>query len=160
MKIQSEYQLISMIRELAEKKKAYEKVEAAIQSVESTGYGVILPEQSEITLDEPTVIHQGSKYGVKIRAMSPSIHLIRADIAPIVGSEAQAEDLIAYIRENSKSEEGIWNTNIFGKSVEQLVGDGIRTRLAVIGEESQKKLQDTMRRIVNESKGRLICIII
>lgn len=77
-----------------------------------------------------------------------------------MGSEAQAEDLIAYIRENSKSEEGIWNTNIFGKSVEQLVGDGIRTRLAVIGEESQKKLQDTMRRIVNESKGRLICIII
>ena len=164
VELKGEYQLISMIRELAEKKKAYEKVEAAIQSVESTGYGVILPEQSEITLDEPTVIHQGSKYGVKIRAMSPSIHLIRADIeteiAPIVGSEAQAEDLIAYIRENSKSEEGIWNTNIFGKSVEQLVGDGIRTRLAVIGEESQKKLQDTMRRIVNESKGRLICIII
>ena len=164
VELKGEYQLISMIRELAEKKKAYEKVEAAIQSVEGTGYGVILPEQSEITLDEPTVIHQGSKYGVKIRAMSPSIHLIRADIeteiAPIVGSEAQAEDLIAYIRENSKSEEGIWNTNIFGKSVEQLVEDGIRTRLAVIGEESQKKLQDTMRRIVNESKGRLICIII
>ena len=164
VELKGEYQLISMIRELAEKKKAYGKVEEAIRSVEGTGYGVILPEQSEIILDEPTVIHQGSKYGVKIRAMSPSIHLIRADIeteiAPIVGSEAQAEDLITYIRENARTEEGIWNTNIFGKSVEQLVGDGIRTRLAVIGEESQKKLQDTMRRILNESKGRLVCIII
>ena len=110
------------------------------------------------------MIRHGNKYGVKMKAQAPSVNLIRAqiqtEIAPIVGSEAQAEDLIAYIRENSKSEEGIWNTNIFGKSVEQLVGDGIRTRLAVIGEESQKKLQDTMRRIVNESKGRLICIII
>ena len=164
VELKGEYQLISMIRELAEKKKTYEKVEAALKSVEESGYGVILPEQSQITLEEPSVIHQGSRYGVKIRAMSPSVHLIRADIeteiAPIVGSEAQAEDLISYIRENARTEDGIWKTSIFGKSVEQLVGDGIRTRLAVIGEESQKKLQETMKRIVNESRGRLICIIL
>ena len=164
VELKGEYQLISMIRELAEKKKTYEKVEAALKSVEESGYGVILPEQSQITLEEPSVIHQGSRYGVKIRAMSPSVHLIRADIeteiAPIVGSEAQAEDLISYIRENARTEDGIWKTSILGKSVEQLVGDGIRTRLAVIGEESQKKLQETMKRIVNESRGRLICIIL
>lgn len=162
--LEGEYQLISMIRELTNKKQAYEKVEAAIRSVEGTGYGVITPNQDEITLDEPTLIKQGSKFGVKIKATSPSIHLIRAnietEIAPIVGSETQAQDLIAYIKENSQSDEGIWNTNIFGKSVEQLVGDGIRTKLSMIGEESQQKLQETMRRIVNDSKGRIICIIL
>ncbi len=162
--IQGEYQLISMIRELSEKKQEYEKVQTALEAVRGTGYGVITPEQEEIVLDDPTVIKQGSKYGVKIKATSPSIHLIKAEIeteiAPIVGSEQQAQDLMTYIKENSKGEDGIWQTNIFGKSIEQLVEDGIRTKLAVIGEESQMKLQDTMKRIVNESNGGLICIII
>lgn len=162
--IEGEYQLISMIRELSKKKLEYEKVQTALEAVWGTGYGVITPEQEEIVLEEPSVIKQGGKYGVKIKAASPSIHLIKAEIeteiAPIVGNEQQAQDLIAYIRENSKGEEGIWKTNIFGKSIEQLVEDGIRTKLAVIGEESQVKLQDTMKRIVNESNGGLICIII
>ncbi len=162
--LEGEYQLISMIQELTKKKETYEKVELAMKAVEGTGYGVITPEREEITLEEPSIIKQGSKYGVKIKATSPSIHMIRADIeteiAPIVGSEQQAEDLIGYIRENSQSKEGIWDTHIFGKSVDQLVGDGIRTKLSMIGEESQQKLQDTMKRIVNESKGRIICIIL
>ncbi len=162
--MESEYQLIGALKELAGKKAEFEKVEDAIASVRMNGYGVITPEKREITLEEPSVIRQGSKYGVKIRATSPSIHLIRAEIeteiAPIVGSEQQAEDLLAFLKEARGSEEGIWDTNIFGKSVERLVADGIGSRLAVIGEESQKKLQDTMRRIVNESKGNLICIII
>lgn len=162
--IEGEYQLISMIRELSEKKLEYETVQTALEAVRGTGYGVITPRQEEILLDEPEVIRQGNKFGVKIKAASPSVHLIRAEIeteiAPIVGSEQQAQDLIAYIRENSKGEGGIWKTNIFGKSIEQLVEDGIRTKLAVIGEESQVKLQDTMKRIVNESNGGLICIII
>ena len=125
---------------------------------------MITPRKDEIALEEPTVIKQGSKFGVKIKAASPSIHLIRADIeteiAPIVGSEQQAEDLIAYIKETSKDEQGIWDTNIFGKSIEQLVDDGIRTKLSRIGEESQVKLQDTMKKIVNETNGGLVCIII
>ena len=162
--ITGEYQLISTIKEMSEKKKEYEKVQEALSAARGTGYGVITPGQEEITLDEPSVIKQGSKFGVKIKAASPSIHLIKAEIeteiAPIVGSEQQAEDLIAYIKENSKGENGIWETNIFGKSIEQLVGDGIRAKLAVIGEESQLKLQDTMKKIVNDSKGGLICIII
>lgn len=162
--IEGEYQLISMIRDLSALKKEYEGVAGAITAVRGTGYGVITPRQDEIVLEEPTVIKQGSKFGVKIKAASPSVHLIRADIeteiAPIVGSEQQAEDLIAYIKENSKGEKGIWDTNIFGKSIEQLVEDGIRAKLAMIGEESQAKLQDTMKKIVNESNGGLVCIII
>lgn len=133
-------------------------------SVRQKGYGVVLPEQSEITLEEPEIIHQGNKYGVKIRSVSPSIHMIRAnietEIAPIVGSEEQAGDLIRFLKDSRDTEEGIWNTNIFGKSVEELVEDGIRSKIFQIGEESQVKLQETMQKIVNESTGGLVCIII
>ncbi len=165
VEIRGEYQLISMIRELSESRKEYEKVKNSLESVRQNGYGVITPVKEEIVLETPTVIKQGSKYGVKIKAASPSIHLIKAEIeteiAPIVGNEQQAKDLIAYIEENGRKEkEGIWNTSIFGKSIEQLVEDGIRTKLSMIGEESQTKLQETMKKIVNDSKGGLICIII
>lgn len=164
VEIRGEYQLISMIRELSGKRKEYESVQDAIASVKGCGYGVITPREEEITLEPPVVTKQGGRFGVKIKAASPSIHLIRADIeteiAPIVGSEQQAKDLIAYIEETEKEGAGIWDTNIFGKSIRQLVDDGIRTKLSMIGEESQTKLQDTMKRIVNDSNGRIICIII
>lgn len=162
--INSEYQLIHTLKELAKMKEEYVKVQQAIDSVRGSGYGVVIPEKNEITLEEPVVIRQGNKFGVKIKSASPSIHMIKAnietEIAPIVGSEDQAKDLIAFIKESEKTEDGIWQTNIFGKSIEQLVEDGIRTKLAQISEESQVKLQDTMRKIVNDSKGGLICIII
>ena len=116
--IASEYKLISIVREMSALKKEYEAVASAVNAVRQTGYGVITPLKEEIQMDEPVVIRQGNKYGVKIKATSPSIHLIRADIeteiAPIVGSESQAEDLINYMRENENSEEGAWNTLIFG----------------------------------------------
>ena len=162
--IEGEYQMIAAIREMSRMKQEYEQVLGALASVRMKGYGVVTPTRDEITLDEPVVIKQGSKFGVKIHSEAPSIHMIRADIeteiAPIVGSEQQAKDLIAYIQENQKSEEGIWDTNIFGKSVEQLVEDGIRSKLVQIGEESQEKLQETMRKIVNDSSGGMVCIII
>lgn len=162
--IPGEYELIALIRELSRMKKEYEKAESALNAVRQKGYGVMLPEQSEITLEEPELIHQGNKYGVKIRSVAPSIHLIRAnietEIAPIVGNEDQAGDLLRYLKENSGGGEGIWSVNIFGKSVEELVEDGIRGKIYQIGEESQMKLQDTMQKIVNESTGGLVCIII
>ena len=163
--IESEYQLIHTLKELAQMKQEYAKVQHAIESVRGTGYGVVIPEKNEITLEEPVVIRQGNKYGVKIKSASPSIHMIKAnietEIAPIVGSEEQAQDLIAFIKENEKTaDNGMWETNIFGKSIEQLVEDGIRTKIAQISEESQVKLQDTMQKIVNDSKGGLVCIII
>ena len=162
--INSEYQLIHTLKELAGMKEEYAKVQNAMESVRGSGYGVVIPKKNEISLEEPVVIKQGNKYGVKIKSASPSIHMIKAnietEIAPIVGSEQQAKDLIDFIKENAKSKEGIWQTNIFGKSIEQLVEDGIRTKIAQISEESQVKLQDTMQKIVNDSKGGLICIII
>ena len=136
----------------------------AFASVRMRGYGVVSPQKEEITLEEPTIIKQGSKYGVKIHSEAPSIHLIRAnietEIAPIVGSEQQAQDLIRYIKDAKESEEGIWGTNIFGKSIEELVMDGMQNKMAMINDESQEKLQDTMQKIVNDSNGGLVCIII
>ncbi len=162
--IAGEYQMITMIRELAKMKREYMKVLSAMESVRQKGYGVVTPSREEITLEEPEVTKHGNKYGVKIHASSPSIHMIRAnietEIAPIVGSEEQANDLIRFIQNNRQTEDGIWSTNIFGKSIEQLVDDGIRSKLAMMGEECQQKLQDTMKKIVNESNGGMVCIII
>lgn len=162
--IPGEYELIALIREMSRMKQEYEKAEAALVSVRQKGYGVMLPEKADITLEEPELIHQGSKYGVKIRSVAPSIHLIRAnietEIAPIVGTEDQAKDLLTFIKQEAETEHGIWETNIFGKSVEELVMDGIRGKIAMIGDESQTKLQDTMQKIVNDSNGGLVCIII
>ena len=157
-------ELIQTMKELAGMKEQFVKVQAALEAVKGTGYGVVVPELSEITIEEPEVIRQGNKFGVKIRSKSPSIHMIRAgietEIAPIVGTEQQAEDLIKYIKESPDRGESIWETNIFGKSIQQLVEDGIKNKLAMISEESQVKLQDTMQKIVNDSKGGLVCIII
>ena len=164
VEISDEYELIHTMQELATIKQEYVKVQGAISSVHGKGYGVVTPDKSEIKLEEPVVIKQGSKYGVKIKSVSPSIHMIRAnietEIAPIVGSEEQAKDLIAYIKNSEERKESIWQTNIFGKSIEELVEDGIHTKLIQIGEESQVKLQDTMQKIVNDSKGGMVCIII
>ena len=162
--IEGEYQLIHILKEMSAMKQEYLKVQSAMSSVRGCGYGVVIPEKEEIELEEPSLIRQGNKFGVKIKSASPSIHMIKAnietEIAPIVGSEEQAKDLISYIKENASREDGIWQTNIFGKSIEQLVEDGIRTKIAQISEESQIKLQDTMQKIVNDSKGGLVCIII
>lgn len=162
--MESEYELIHTMKELASMKEKYVKVKDALDAVNSSGYGVVVPELSQIQLEEPAVIRQGNKYGVKIKSKSPSIHMIKAnietEIAPIVGTEQQAKDLITYIGESDARGESIWETNIFGKSIEQLVQDGIRSKLTMISEESQVKLQDTMQKIVNDSKGGLVCIII
>ena len=162
--IHGEYELISLIRELSGKKKDYEAVSAAVDSVRSTGYGVVSPSMNEISIEEPVLMKHGNKYGVRVKASSPSIHMIRAnietEIAPIIGSEEQAKDLVTYIKENQDTAEGLWKTNIFGKSIGELVEDGIRRKITMMDEESQQKLQDTMQKIVNDSNGGLVCIII
>lgn len=162
--IRSEYELLCLLKEISQMKKEYRDVLSAMQSVRMKGYGVITPKREEIVLDSPQVIKHGNKFGVKIRAQSPSIHLIKAnietEIAPIVGTKEQADDLIAYIQKEETGSDSIWDTNIFGKTVEQLIGDGISNKIAMIGDESQVKLQDTMQKIVNDTNGGLICIII
>lgn len=161
--IADEYQLISKLKNFAAMKHEYAKVLDAVNMVRMKGYGVVTPDRDEIVLEKPELIKHGNKFGVKIKASSPSIHMIRAnietEIAPIVGTQEQADDLIRYIAQTDK-ENGIWDTNIFGKTIEQLVNDGITAKVAVIGEESQMKLQDTMQKIVNDSNGGMVCIII
>lgn len=162
--IRSEYDFIREITQLAKTKKQCEKVsEAYLQSC-NTGYGTVSPDEADIKLDAPELIRSGNKYGVKIKAEAPSIHLIKAnittEIAPIVGSEEQAKDLISFINSDEKSEENIWGVNIFGKSVRQLVEDGLKSKINKINQESQQKLQDTMEKIVNDSNGGMVCIII
>ncbi|MDE7247187.1 MAG: stage IV sporulation protein A [Lachnospiraceae bacterium] len=162
--IGSEYQLLATLREMAKMKREYVKVLHALEAVRYKGYGVVMPDREEIVLETPELIKQGNKFGVKIKAESPSIHMIKAsietEISPIVGTEEQARDLIQYISDTGTSEEGIWETNIFGKTVEQLVNDGITGKISMINEESQVKLQETMQKIVNDCNGGMVCIII
>lgn len=162
--IEGEYELIRTMKEMAALRKEYESVKDAMESVKMKGYGVVSPRKEEIQLEEPVIIKQGNKYGVKIHSEAPSIHMIRAnietEIAPIVGSEQQANDLVDYIKDASATEEGVWGTNIFGKSIEELVTDGMRNKIVAINDESQSKLQDTMQKIVNDSNGGMVCIII
>lgn len=162
--VEDEYHLLSKLKEYALMKQEYSKVLEAMQDVRMRGYGVVKPNREEIQLNQPEVIRHGNKFGVKIKAVSPSIHMIKAnietEIAPIVGTQQQAEDLIRYIGKSAEGENGIWETNIFGKTVEQLVNDGIANKTASIGEESQLKLQDTMQKVVNDSNGGMVCIII
>ena len=162
--IRSEYRLFEELKKLREMAEAYEEIVPAITMVKQRGYGVMKPSRDEIILGRPEVIKHGNKYGVKMKAESPSVHLIRAnietEIAPIVGTKQQAEDLIAYIEDADKENGSIWETNIFGKSIEQLVEDGIQNKLTMIGDESQIKLQDSMQKIVNDTNGGIVCIII
>lgn len=164
MSISSEYQLINMIQTLSAKKSEYEKVEDAMNSVEARGYGVVTPGLNDITMEEPALITHAGKYGVKIRANSPSVHMIRAnietEIAPIVGSKEQAEDLIEYIKDGELSADGVWSTNIFGKSLGEMMEDGIRDKIERMDDECQTQLQNTMQKIVNDNNGGLVCIII
>ena len=164
MQITGEYELITMVKELSSMKGELSRIRDAFTNVKMKGYGVVTPSREDIRLDDPVIIKQGSKYGVKIRSEAPSIHMIRAnietEIAPIVGSEKQAEDLAEYIKKEAETPEGVWGTNIFGKTVEELVMDGMKNKIAMINDESQVKLQDSMQKIVNDCNGGLVCIII
>ena len=153
------------LRELAKRRIEYEKLATACEEVEGKGYGVVLPASDQIRISTPEMIKQGGKYGVKIRATAPSIHMIQADIvteiAPIVGSEEQARDLISYMTDRSEhGEEGLRTASIFGKSVNQLVEEGVTAKIGNINEECQGKLQESIEKIINESNGGVICFII
>ena len=163
--IENEYGLIKTLKDLASKQGEVNEIASAYEQVKVTGYGVVEPSMENIEIEEPEVIKHGNKYGVKIRAVSPSIHMIKAnietEIAPIVGTKEQAEDLIKYISDNElNNPEGIWDTNIFGKTIRQLVEDGIHGKISRLSDESQQKLSDTIKKVINDSNGGLVCIII
>jgi len=143
----------------------YDKIAMALEEVRIKGYGIVTPQITELKLEEPEIVKQGNKYGVKLKASAPSIHMIRADIetevSPIVGSEKQSEDLIKYLLSEFETDPTkIWESNIFGKSLHELVNEGLQTKLSKMPEDAQIKLQETLERIVNEGSGGLICIIL
>lgn len=160
--IDNEYQFMKVLKDLARRRIEFEQVADALNAVKLKGYGCVTPALSEISINQPEVIRHGNKFGVKIKAEAPSVHMIKAnistEIAPIVGSEQQAKDLVSYI--NAEGNEDIWSVNIFGKTIEQLVQDGIQAKTNRITDESQAKLQDTMEKIVNDGNGGMVCIII
>ena len=165
VEINNEGDLFSTITNMAEIKKEYDKIAPALEEVKATGYGIVTPSIDELILDEPEIIKQGSRFGVKLRARAPSIHLIKAEIetevSPIVGSEKQSEELVNYLLSNFEDDPTkIWESNIFGRSLHELVNEGLQTKLAKMPVDAQAKLQETLERIVNEGSGGLICIIL
>ena len=165
MEITNEGDLFRIMSDLASTKKKYDKIAYALEEVKTKGYGIVTPSIDELVLEEPELVKQGSRFGVKLRATAPSIHLIRANIetevSPIVGSEKQSEELVNYLLSGFENDpKTIWSSNIFGKSLNELVNEGLQTKLAKMPEEAQMKLQETLERIVNEGSGGLICIIL
>ncbi|HHW44217.1 MAG TPA: stage IV sporulation protein A [Desulfotomaculum sp.] len=163
--IEGDHDLFRLVKELAVAKREYDKVARALAEVRESGYGVVTPTLDEMVLEEPQLIRQGSHFGVKLKATAPSIHMIKADIAteitPIIGTERQCEELVRYmLNEFESNPQKIWQSEIFGKSVHDLVREGIQNKLYRMPENAQVKLQETLQRIVNDGSGGLICIII
>ena len=163
--VQNEADLFSTISNLASVKKEYDKVAIALEEVKQKGYGIVTPTMEELILDEPEMVKQGSRFGVRLRAKAPSIHMIRADIetevSPIVGSEKQSEELLNYLLSEFENDPiKIWESNIFGKNLHELVNEGLQNKLSRMPEDAQEKLQETLERIINEGSGGLICIIL
>ena len=165
VEVQNEADLFTTISNFAKVKKEYDKVAMALEEVKQKGYGIVTPTMEELILDEPEMVKQGSRFGVRLKAKAPSIHMIRADIetevSPIVGSEKQSEELVNYLLSEFENDPiKIWESNIFGKNLHELVNEGLQNKLYRMPEDAQEKLQDTLERIINEGSGGLICIIL
>lgn len=163
--INDEQELMSSICELAKIKSDYMRVKDALDEVEATGYGIVMPSIEELSLQEPEIVKQGGRYGVRLRASAPSIHLMKANIttevSPIVGSEKQSEDLIMYLlSEFEEDPVKIWDSNIFGKSLHELVNEGLHTKLARMPIDARMRVQETIERVINDGCNGLVCIIL
>lgn len=163
--IANEFELITQIKELSHAKREYDKLKNALSQVEETGYGVVFPDMSEMKLEDPQIVKQGGKFGVKLKASAPSLHIMRVDINtevnPIVGTEQQSEEMVKYLlSEFENNPQGIWETNMFGKSLHQLVNEGLNNKLYAMPNNTQVKMRKTLSRIVNEGKGGVICILL
>ncbi|WP_177504083.1 stage IV sporulation protein A [Anaerosinus sp.] len=162
--ISGEHHLLRIMQDLSVAKREYDKLSDALEMVKEKGYAVVAPQVDEMVLEEPEIIRTGSKFGVRLKATAPSLHIIRTDvqaeIAPILGTEKQSEELIQYLMKEFEGEpERIWRTNLFGKSLNSLVREGIQNKLSCMPENAQNKLRDALTRIVNDGSGGLICII-
>ena len=163
--INDDYELMRYIKSFADQKKKFVKIKSALEEAEQNGYGVVLPTIDEMNLEEPVLVKQGGRYGVKLKASAPSLHIIKVDVntevAPIVGTERQGEDLVNYIMNKFEDNPaGIWETNMFGKSLHDLVKEGLADKITAMPKEAQGKMRKTLTRIVNENKGGIICILL
>ena len=163
--VRDDHHFFELIKDFSEAKKAHEKLRDALESVENTGYGIVRPKLSEMKLDRPEIFRQGSRYGVRLKAHAPSLHIISTEItteiAPVVGSESQSEDLIKYLNtEFQEHPDRIWETNIFGRTLYDMVTDQINSKLNSVPEELQFKVKRSLQRISDEGKDYFICIII
>ena len=165
LEVCDEASLMPCILDLAKAKKAYEKVRSALEQVEATGYGIVMPSIGELQLEEPEIVRQGGRYGVRLQASAPSIHLLKAtihtEISPIVGSEKQSEELVRGLLQDFEADPiKIWESNIFGKSLHELVNEGLQSKLLHMPQEARTRLQETLERVINEGCTGLICILI
>ena len=165
LEIRDDGELLSLLTELSRVKAEYDKVAQALEEVNQTGYGIVVPSLDTLVLEEPEIVKQGGRYGVRLKASAPSIHMIRADIqtevSPIVGTEKQSEEMIRYLLEQFEGDtKKIWQSNIFGRSFHELVGEDLNTKLKRMPDDARGKLRETLQRIINEGSGGLICIIL
>ncbi|MBR1890636.1 MAG: stage IV sporulation protein A [Clostridia bacterium] len=163
--INDDYELVSYIKGLAVAKVEYDRLKDALDEVEQNGYGIVVPSKSDYELQAPEVIKQGGRYGVKIKATAPSLHIIKVDVetevTPIVGTESQSEDLVNYLNEKFESDtDSIWETNIFGKSLSELVDENIASKIVTMPADAQRKMKKTLGRIINDGKGGVLCILL
>ncbi len=163
--IENDGQLLTLLTALAQIKRQYDKIAAALEEVRATGYGIVMPTAEEMQLEVPQIVKKGSAYGVKLQASAPSIHMLRADIqteiSPMVGDEQQSEDLVKYLLgEYEGDTEKLWQSNIFGKSVFELVNEGLTTKLRRMPEDARYKLKDALTKIINEGANGLICLLL
>lgn len=163
--IRGDAHLLSLMKELVAAKTEYDHVAEALRSVRETGYGLVTPAMSELTLQEPQIVQQGSRFGVKLKANAPSLHMIRVDIetevSPVVGTEKQSEELVRYLLEEFENDpQRIWNTDFFGKSLHELVREGLSNKLLRMPADAQEKVQETLSKIINEGNGGMICILL
>ncbi len=165
VEINDEKEMMSQFINLINMKKQYERFGKALSDVEETGYAIVMPEMNELTLDEPEIMKQGGRYGVKLKAQAPSIHMIKCntytEVAPIVGSESQSQELVMYLlKEFEENPSEIWDTNIFGKSLHELVSEGLNNKLYRMPIDARNKFRETIERVINEGCNGLICIIL
>lgn len=165
VEVENDGDLFRVIRELSVSKSNYDKIAYAMEEADCKGYGIVTPTLTDLQLDEPEIMRQGNRYGVRLKASAPSYHIIKANIetevAPIVGSERQSEELIRYLLNDFESDPAkIWESNIFGKSLHELVNEGLNSKLGKMPEDAREKMQETLQRIINEGSGGLICIIL
>ena len=160
--IENDVQLLSLLTELVNAKREYEKIADALSAVKATGYGIVMPTADEMKLETPEILRKGSAYGVKLKAGAPSIHMIRVDIdteiSPMVGDEKQSRDLIAYL--SGEDPQKLWESNIFGKSVYELIREGLTSKLVRTPEDVRSKFRGSLSKIVNEGATGLICLIL